>query len=287
MNNKEVKLKKQKIKYGHKPNFIEILFTTFCKIIIKLFFINGENNFSNIFIQSLKPNTFIYFRNQKIFFKTGHGRLLWRAKSFHTEEKMMVDWLATFKKNDIFLDVGANIGIYTIPAAKICKQVYACELDPLNIGTLKENIFLNKLTNKITTLPFAATSFNKIVKVHFRDLSLGDALQSINRKNKIKYYKTKNEHTSYHLGFSLDYIFKKFKLKFPTKVKIDVDGNESEVFEGAKNVILNCKEIYYEDSGLKESKLIISKIKKSNFKIINEEVPSKTNLGSNILFRRK
>ena len=70
----------------------------------------------------------------------------------------------------------------------------------------------------------------------------------------------------------------------PTKVKIDVDGNENEVFKGEKNVILISKEIYYEDSGLKKSKLIISKIKNSNFKIMREEVPSKTNLGSNILF---
>ena len=70
----------------------------------------------------------------------------------------------------------------------------------------------------------------------------------------------------------------------PTKVKIDVDGNENEVFKGEKNVILISKEIYYENSGLKKSKLIISKIKNSNFKIMKEEVPSKTNLGSDILF---
>ena len=77
---------------------------------------------------------------------------------------------------------------------------------------------------------------------------------------------------------------KKIKLKMPTKVKIDVDGNENEVFKGEKNVILISKEIYYENSGLKKSKLIISKIKNSNFKIMKEEVPSKTNLGSDILF---
>ena len=73
----------------------------------------------------------------------------------------------------------------------------------------------------------------------------------------------------------------------PTKVKIDVDGNEKEVFDGAKEIILNAKEIYYEDSGLKDSEMIINKIRKSNFEIINKEIPSKTNFGCNILFSKK
>lgn len=287
MNNLKKKTKKQNTKYGYRPSFLELIFSYLFKFLVKIFFINGDTKVSNIFIQTLSPKTSIIFKNKKLLFKTGHGRLFWRAKSFHSEEKMMVKWLETFKRDDIYLDVGANIGIYSVPAATMCDHVYACELDPLNIGTLKENIYLNRLTNKITIIPFPAISSNKIVKIHFRDLSLGDALQSINRKNRIKYIKTKKEHSSYHLGFSLDYIFEKFKLGMPTKVKIDVDGNEKEVFDGAKEIILNAKEIYYEDSGLKDSEMIINKIRKSNFEIINKEIPSKTNFGCNILFSKK
>ena len=42
-----------------------------------------------------------------------------------------------------------------------------------------------------------------------------------------------------------------------------------------------------EDSGLKDSEMIINKIRKSNFEIINKETPSKTNFGCNILFSKK
>ena len=287
MNYKSKKRNKQKTKYGYIPNIFEVFLSNFFRLILKILFINGDNKISNIFIQSINPQTSIYFKNKKFFFKTGHGRLLWRAKSFHTEEKMMIKWLETFKKNDIYLDIGANIGIYSVPAANACNHVYACELDPLNIGTLKENIFFNKLTNKITIIPFPAISSNKVVKIHYRDFSLGDAFQSINKKNLIQCKRTRNEHSSYHLGFSLDYIFKKFKLKMPTKIKIDVDGNEKEVFNGAKKIIFNAKEIYYEDSGSRESNMIIKKIKKSNFNIIKREIPSKTNFGGNILFSKK
>ena len=69
---------------------------------------------------------------------------------------------------------------------------------------------------------------------------------------------------------SLDYIFESFKLEYPTKIKIDVDGNEKKVFEGGKKVILNAKEIYFEDNDLGEDKEIIKEILKT-FKIENEE----------------
>ena len=199
---------------------------------------------------------------------------------------MMINWIKNMSKNDIFLDIGANVGTYTIPAAVKCKHVYACELDPLNLGTLKENIFLNKITKNVTILPFPATSKNKIVKIFFRDNSLGDALQSINRSTPLNIVKTKNSHILNQLGFSLNYIFKEFNLPQPTKIKIDVDGNENEVFLGSKNLIFEAKEVYFEDSGLKDCEKIIKMFKKNRFKIIGRQRPFKSILGENILFKK-
>jgi hypothetical protein len=74
-------------------------------------------------LQSLNPLATLKFKNHKLKFRTGHGRLLWRVKSFYSEEKIIVEWLKTCSKKDIFLDIGANIGIYTIPAAANAKLV--------------------------------------------------------------------------------------------------------------------------------------------------------------------
>ena len=53
--------------------------------------------------------------------------------------------LSVIKPDDVVLDIGANVGGYTIAAALKCKHVYAVE--PLFTDLLKENILLNDLTN--------------------------------------------------------------------------------------------------------------------------------------------
>ena len=205
--------------YGHKKSITEKLLEIFFKTLIKFFFINHPNKISNLFLQCLNPLATLKFKNHKLKFRTGHGRLLWRVKSFYSEEKIMVEWLKNISNKDIFLDIGANIGIYTIPAAVNAKLVYACELDLLNTGILKENIYLNNLNKKIIILPFPALSKNKISRIYYRDFSKGDALQSINRKTLLNTNLDKS-YSSTSLGFSLNYIFKNLKLKYPTKLKL-------------------------------------------------------------------
>ena len=77
--------------YGHKKKITEQLLEIFFKILIKIFFINHPNRISNLFLQSLNPLAKLKFKNHKLKFRTGHGRLLWRVKSFYSEEKIMVD----------------------------------------------------------------------------------------------------------------------------------------------------------------------------------------------------
>jgi FkbM family methyltransferase len=271
--------------YGHKKKIAEKLLVIFFNILIKIFFINHPNKISNLFLQTLNPIATLKFKNYKLKFRTGHGRLLWRVKSFYSEEKIMVEWLKSISNKDIFLDIGANIGIYTVPAAVSAKLVYACELCLLNTGILKENIYLNNLNKKIIILPFPALSKNKISEIYYRDFSKGDALQSINRKTVLNTNLDKS-YSSASLGFSLDYIFKNLKLKYPTKVKIDVDGNEDEVFKGGSNVIFHAKEIYFEDSGLKNCEKHIKSFKNNGYKIMKREKPEKAILGENLIFKR-
>ena len=81
----------------------------------KVLFLNKDNIFSNEFAQSLSLKKIINFDGKKIIFRTGHGRLKWRADSYFEEEPLMIEWIRSFSKQDIFLDIGANVGIYTMP----------------------------------------------------------------------------------------------------------------------------------------------------------------------------
>ncbi len=74
-------------------------------------------------------------------------------------------WFSNIRKDDIVVDVGANIGAITIPLAYRAKKVYAVE--PLFWKELEANIKLNNLTN-VDTLKYAiGKEDGKLVKILF------------------------------------------------------------------------------------------------------------------------
>jgi len=85
------------------------------------------------------------------------------------------------KGNMNVLDVGANIGYYTILEASLLNngKVYAFEPDPRNIEMLKKNIKINNFSQKIKLYPYAAAEKNSI-----REFNLSEQtnLSSFTRK---------------------------------------------------------------------------------------------------------
>ena len=201
----------------------------------------------------------------------------------------MINWIKKFSPNDIFLDIGANVGSYSIAALSKGSTVYSIEMDLNNSAVLFENVFLNKFYERSVILPFGVGSKDKLEKIFYRDFTVGDCLQSIGREAQIPTLKRNPFETNQPI-FSLDNLFKNFSLKQPNKIKIDVDGNERFVFDGGKNVIMNADEIYYEDIGSEEDKIVIDTILKNNFYIVSE-IPATNKLEGrnyiNILFKKK
>jgi FkbM family methyltransferase len=55
----------------------------------------------------------------------------------------MYAWRSHLRHGDLFVDVGANIGIYTIFALDLGAEVIACEPDPHNFRRLEDHVALN------------------------------------------------------------------------------------------------------------------------------------------------
>ena len=234
--------------FGYQPSLARQLLRAICKAVIFIFRLNGRSKISNEFMQMLDPRFKTHIDGQELQFRTGNGRLLWRAKTLLTEEPLMISWIKAMSPNDVVLDVGANVGMYTVPIAQRVKKIYACELDPLNIAILKENIVLNAVQQKVTVLPFACGSSAELVDVTFRDLAYGDALQLIDGGEDLGTRLEQLSHVASIVQFSLDEIFIQLNLSFPNKIKIDVDGNEETVLRGLKGLLATANEIYFEDS---------------------------------------
>ena len=90
-------------RYGYVPSFYKKIIRLFAKGFVKFFALNSNTIISTEICQLFDPVSQVDFHGHKLYFKSGHGRLRWRAQTFHSEEPLMMKWLKSFKSDDIFL----------------------------------------------------------------------------------------------------------------------------------------------------------------------------------------
>lgn len=277
------------MQYGFVPGLWRKIQRTLASIFIFIFRLNSNSDWATEVCQKLEPVSRVNFDGHELIFMSGHGRLKWRAKSFFTEEPIMVDWLKGFQKRDVFLDVGANVGTYTIAAAKMGAHVLAIELDPTNAYCLNSNVCINKLYDKVNLIPLVASDSVSIQDVYYRDFSIGDALQSVGREQ-ILPTRSPAPYKIPQLSMPIDKIISDFGLPQPNKIKIDVDGNEEIVLNGAWLTVEKADEIYLEDNGLDTDANILDRLFEMGFRIKKEERAfigkNKSEMSRNILLYR-
>ena len=153
------------------------------------------------------------------------------------KEPETINWINKFKKNSIFFDVGANIGIYTLySAVKIGNIVYSFEPHSVNYKNLLDSISLNGLKN-CYAFCFAVSDQTALSSIQVKDLYEGVADNIVGVRGDY-----------YHgcVEMSLDFLVKKGILPQPDYIKIDVDGFEDKVVLGALETIQKCKSILVE-----------------------------------------
>mgnify|MGYP000383210705 CR=1 FL=1 len=88
----------------------------------------------------------------------------YRAITFSSKEPETLDWIDSFEEGLTVWDIGANIGIYSIYAAKAKNaRVFAFEPSVFNLEFLAKNIYINGFQEKIKIFPLALsnqTDFN-------------------------------------------------------------------------------------------------------------------------------
>lgn len=163
---------------------------------------------------------------------------LWRAVTYEYKEPETLEWIRLFfKKGDVFYDVGANIGVYSLYACKKGAKVYAFEPESLNYAKLNKNIKLNNLSGKI--LPCCiALSLGMAIKPFFvRDFKAGESAHGFDVKKFHLDQEFVPQHEQGMLGMSIDEVTK--FLEFPDHIKIDVDGTEKNIVKGMKETLKN------------------------------------------------
>ena len=165
-----------------------------------------------------------------------------RAQTFETKEPETLGWIEMFDSGDTLLDVGANIGVFSLYAASRGCEVVAIEPDALNFALLNENIRLNAAVNSIpvTAYPIALHSSLSVSRLNVSSGEWGSALSSFDRAVDYKGSSFTPLHSQGSVGMSLDQFVELLGFE-PCHLKVDVDGNELLVLQGARSTLTNSR----------------------------------------------
>ena len=166
--------------------------------------------------------------------------------NFFTKEPETLEWIDSFNDNKkiIFWDVGANIGLYSIYAALKYPDIEITSFEPStsNLRILSRNISINKLEEKIKIfqlpltkdesqhLMFEEDEFIEGWSMHTFGAGIDFEGKATQPKNRYKIF-----------GTNINYLITNNILSIPNYIKIDVDGIEHLILEGASDYLDNSE----------------------------------------------
>jgi FkbM family methyltransferase len=150
------------------------------------------------------------------------------------KEPWTVEWIeSNLRAGDVLYDIGANVGVYSLIAAKAGPPgvaIFAIEPGYANYASLCENLVLNGLGDTVTALPVVLGEQNRLGSLGYAHVSAGAALHSLDARGSSVFSQAVLVH-------SLDDLIATFSLPVPTLIKLDVDGSEGAVLAGARETL--------------------------------------------------
>ena len=135
--------------------------------------------------------------------------------------------LHILREGDIFIDIGANVGFYSVIMSKIKRaRVFAFEPIPSTFQKFKKNIELNSLQKLIFP-------YNMAIGASFGSLNMTSNLDTVNHVQFSSGYM--GENISVDVA-PLDSFLSEFPLS-TSIIKIDVEGFETEVIKGMPKIL--------------------------------------------------
>lgn len=187
-------------------------------------------------------------------------------------EKPEIDYLyETLKPGSVFVDVGANIGLFSLNASNIVGldgKVIAFEAFKPNYIKFNDNIKINNFTNIIAENK-AISNQNSTIEILYNESEKNVGMASTYLKN----------FTSKELVecFSLDHYLKEKMINKVDLIKIDIEGGEFNALLGMNRILSELKpkvlieinQVALENSGHSENE-IIELFKKYNYKMLKK-----------------
>ena len=168
-----------------------------------------------------------WINNAKIIAKTGETGVTGNIYLGLHEFPDMSFLLHVLRKNDLFVDIGANVGSYTILACQsIGAKGYTFEPIPITFKKLMNNIYLNNLNEKVIAVNKALG--DKSDKIYFTE-----------DENCMNHVVSKNEICNNKIEVEISTLDIELNNNIPFLIKIDVEGYETPTLQGANKILQN------------------------------------------------
>lgn len=155
----------------------------------------------------------------------------WRAETALTKEPGTVAWIETFQPGEVFWDIGANIGVYSLLAAKRGCRVFAFEPHPGSAAGLRGNIAASGMNIRVEEV--ALSSVSAVQKFYVRSGRPGSSGSQVGAPRDESGQAFQHEGSYQLLTTRLDDI----EPCEPDHIKIDVDGQELKILYGARDTL--------------------------------------------------
>jgi len=188
--------------------------------------------------EKLNPRTEFRLDGVAVQYVTPNTYTRLRVETLNEKEPITMQWIAGFKPGEVLVDVGANVGMYSVWAAKSRGvRVFAFEPESQNYALLNRNIVLNSLADQVGAFCLALSDAAGLSWLHLSEFVAGSSCHSLGEEVDFKHEPMRPAYSQGCVSARLDDLVAGGAIAEPHYIKIDVDGFEPKVIAGARRIL--------------------------------------------------
>lgn len=212
---------------------------------------------------------------RELHYATPNTMTLWRVQTILEKEPETIAWIDEFEDGDVLVDVGANVGMYTIWAAALRgARVYAFEPESQNYALLCKNVAINRLGGQVDAFCAALSDETGFGTLHLSSFAPGQSCHSFGEALDFNREVQAFPFRQGSFSTTLDALVADGTVPQPQHIKIDVDGIEHKVLAGAARAVADpgCRSILVEiNRKVPAHRAIVDMLAENGFRHSEEE----------------
>lgn len=166
----------------------------------------------------------------------------YRYETFSSKEPETLEWINQMPAGAVLWDIGANVGLYSVYAAKKrnCK-IWAFEPSVFNLELLARNIYLNDINDSVCIVPLALSDRLGSSQMRMTTTEWGGALSTFGQDFGWDGETIRPVFKFQTIGLTMKDAVEKLAIPMPDYIKMDVDGLEHFILKGGSDVLRSIK----------------------------------------------